>query len=170
MSDYFTTLTGLNGRMADGVGNQSVTILKKMDGYVSRGVQLSAVSIMGDAISAGRGVSPVGGGSNHQLVMNRTYCEDRMACAICVGSRSEYQSWLGEYCKLLAGIGDKETLRMVCNDITRGRDEGIGGECHFLGLARKDVMKNVVLKFMADNRNLQTLSSEYVGVLEVMEE
>jgi len=52
--------------------------------------------------------------------VTRSHCEDRMACAVCLQSKSEFKHWLTLYCRILA-MGGQETQIRIVADMLLGR-------------------------------------------------
>jgi hypothetical protein len=54
-------------------------------------------------------------------VASRSHCEDRMSCAVALGSASEFEYWFSKYIKILSLTGNESVLRLVI-DMLLGKD------------------------------------------------
>jgi len=116
-------------------------------------------------------------------VASRSHCEDRMACAIALGSASEFEFWFSMYIKILSLTGNEALLRLVI-DMLLGKS-GTGKEgnvptangsssdltstttCWWLsespkvlGLNRVNLVRTNVIPEMSKNRALQRITNE----------
>ena len=116
--------------------------------------------------------------------VSRSHCEDRMACALALASKTEFEHWLGLYVHRLAQDGNDGHLRLLVDmllgksaDANTSFDVGLddaatdGAEdasfCWWLssaesilGLDRKTALRKIVLPEMSKNRALQRLTNE----------
>mmetsp|Transcript_15709 Transcript_15709/g.36320 ORF Transcript_15709/g.36320 Transcript_15709/m.36320 type:complete len:1325 (-) Transcript_15709:213-4187(-) len=112
-------------------------------------------------------------------VASRSHCEDRMACALALGSSSEFESWFSRYIKILSLTGNESLLRLVI-DMLLGKYGKKGGDqssasvaaantarCWWLtesprvlGLDRVNLVRTVVVPEMSKNRALQRMTNE----------
>ena len=56
--------------------------------------------------------------------LSRSHCEDRMACALALASKTEFEQWLGLYVHRLAQDGNDGHLRLLV-DMLLGKNTGI---------------------------------------------
>jgi len=109
----------------------------------------------------------------------RSHCEDRMACALAVGSSSEFKLWLSRYVQTLSLAGHADHLRVLVdmllgktqqklNETREPSPSGSAMEAHWwlsstpsvLHLDRRSLIKTVVIPEMSKNRSLQRLTNE----------
>jgi len=57
--------------------------------------------------------------------VSRSHCEDRMACALALASKTEFEHWLGLYVHRLAQDGNDGHLRLLV-DMLLGKNAGVG--------------------------------------------
>jgi protein HIRA/HIR1 len=109
-------------------------------------------------------------------VATRSHCEDRMACALALGSLSEFEYWLSMYIRTLAMCGNESLLRLVVDmllgsdkkeDKMETEDVGSNGLCWWLSEApriltfdRTKLIKSIVIPEMSKNRALQRITNE----------
>jgi hypothetical protein len=167
-SDFYSDST-LRARMGG-----TPSSLSKIDSFVGKGVTLSAAAILASSSDT----SPEGRSKHHAL--NRSHCEDKLACAVALKCSDDYQYWLGEYCKFLAAAGDEQNFRTVIAELLHGvlndeSEEGGGqalwwlSDCALLGLDRMKILKEVVLTALTTNRALQPLVGELQAKIELIE-
>ena len=99
-----------------------------------------------------------------------------MACALALGSATEFEFWFSMYTKILSLTGNDSLLRLVI-DMLLGKHGTIDGEeeepaatttaCWWLsessdvlGLNRVKLVRTVVIPEMSKNRALQRITSE----------
>ena len=116
-------------------------------------------------------------------VVTRSHCEDRMACALALGSAEEFRYWIQCYVRCLSIRGDAALLRFVV-DILLGKNSTAidndsvsneGGDSedsdflpcwwissmkNILDLDRKGIVLKIVIPEMSKNRVLQRLTNE----------
>lgn len=172
----------------EGQDHYGVGILATMDRLVKSGASTMA--------SARQMYQKVAGNSHHNDTTNstsekvfiRSYCEDRLACAIALQSTSELQTWLKYYVRCLSsGSGDEDALRFLVDILIGGRQFSSGnhdpgsdrkgaippilsmvGDIQCLGLVGKDVISKAILPEMSKNRLLQRLTNEISMELECL--
>ena len=112
--------------------------------------------------------------SFHQnFIPTRSHCEDRIACALQLGSAREVRQWLLKYIKVLILGGHEATLRVVIDMILHGRggesahSSGTGNVKSFissaidlLGVDPAVFIRDQILREMGMNRSLQRLATE----------
>lgn len=102
-------------------------------------------------------------------VATRSHCEDRMACALALGSAIEFKYWLSMYVRTLAMCGYDSMLRVLV-DMLLGKIsiEGatddlcwwLSGASKILNFDRKKLVTSVVIPEMSKNRALQRITNE----------
>ena len=126
--------------------------------------------------------------------ITRSHCEDRMACALGLGSSNEFELWLGCYIRRLAQDGAEAHLRLVVDlllgrggssvDMREGSDTEASHEMArknagaslwwlssseaVLDMDRKGAIRKIVLPEMSKNRALQRLTNEIATDFESM--
>jgi len=192
LSDFYSSLPGaLNESCAyeEGQGGDGVGILATMDLLVKSGASTMASArqmyqkiVESDTHNNGTATR------TSQKIVTRSHCEDRLACAIALGSMPEFLTWMKYYARCLAsGMGDADALRFLV-DILLGGDQStssngdpdmIGegeipsilsmvGNRQCFGLEGKDVIRKVILPEMSKNRSLQRLTNEISMELECL--
>ena len=166
VSDFYSSLIGLKPHKG-GEG-----ILAKVDKFVRSGASSmeSAKQMYNKLVETEKQTS--------KAIVTRSHCEDRLACAIALGSASEFRAWLSLYSRCLSISGDAGALRFLVdvllgnpNDIDdMGEAEStrptrscwwfhsVGSQC--LGLDNKEVIRKTILPEMSKNRQLQRLTNE----------
>ena len=140
LSSFYSTLA-LRERIGVAAltkGGEKVEILGKLESIVSRGVSSNSALIL-------RGNDDI-----DKTVVNRSHLEDRIACALSLESKEEVKQWLFEYVGLLSAENNAESLRALSLDLL---DTFVGDEGQML-------VKNIVIKELARNRQLQALAVE----------
>lgn len=106
-------------------------------------------------------------------VATRSHCEDRMACALALGSAAEFKHWLSMYSRTLVMCGYESMLRVLV-DMLLGKVTSAGGDsagtsslCWWLSSAskildfdRKTLVTSIVIPEMSKNRALQRITNE----------
>ena len=161
LSDLYSTLPSSKSKCRG--------VLSKMDDAVRSGAAACSVrpSRRGRATSDGHAASMYTEDSNS--TRTRSHCEDRMACALALGSSKEFQYWLSQYVKNLASSGNESHLRLLVELLLSSR-EGVShssSSCWWLSSAptvlnlnRKELVQTVVIPEMSKNRALQRLTNE----------
>ena len=187
-SDFYSSLSpcGIDGVFSNSSNNNTSSrdvnmgILERMDRLVR-----SNVSTMASAKQIYHQVSENHNNNGNTTTNNlrgglvtRSFCEDRLACAIALRSAGEFQTWLRYYAQCLSSVGDGDALRFLV-DVLLGSNSD-GGEPPLipsillmavvrgneqsstlcLGLEGKDVIRQIVLPEMSKNRLLQRLTNE----------
>jgi len=104
------------------------------------------------------------------LLASRSHCEDRMACAVALGSSHEFESWLVNYVRALSIGGFEDQLRLLV-DLIVGDDSRealsktpscwwLSSATQLLGFNRKTLVRKAVIPEMSKNRSLQRLTNE----------
>ena len=116
--------------------------------------------------------------SSLQSYSTRSHCEDRLACALVLQSKSDFEHWLRLYVRALSREADSTGLRLVVDmlldKIVRNNtyDEGtksnslsacwwLSSAQGVLGLDRKKTVENIIIPEMTKNRSLQRLTNEF---------
>ena len=102
----------------------------------------------------------------------RAHCEDRMACAMVLNSKADFQYWLRLYIRGLAMENDGTHLRFVVDMLLHNTDSDqeaespltsfwwISSSRQILGLDRIKAVQNIVIPEMSKNRAMQRLTNE----------
>jgi protein HIRA/HIR1 len=173
LSDFYSTLP-TKSKSKKGASGE----LSKLDDTVRMGATSSTLkaSRRGRAYLGGHADASYGQtrDDGHNDVATRSHCEDRMACALALGSAGEFEFWLSMYVRTIAMSGIESLLRLVV-DMLLGRDkEGAmeveGGDCGLswwlsqaplvLGLNRVKLVQSIVIPEMSKNRALQRITNE----------
>lgn len=173
LSHFYSTLPTLSKSKKAAKGE-----LGKLDDSVRMGAISSSLK------TSRRGRAYIGGNADAAYnqtrddasndVATRSHCEDRMACAVALGSPSEFEYWLSMYVRTLAMSGDESLLRVVVDMLSgsNGKDgmEVQGVEktlCWWLSeapcvltLDRTKLIKSIVIPEMSKNRALQRITNE----------
>ncbi len=112
----------------------------------------------------------------YQYIITRSHCEDRLACAIALDSKSEFETWLAMYARCLSSSGEAEALRFLVDALLDAGesdtlmdtgDDSCQNVSSFLllgikrlGLDSKRVIRQLVLPEMSKNRHMQRLTNE----------
>lgn len=99
-----------------------------------------------------------------QQHLARGVAETNLAAAQALGSATEYKAWLGTYARSLSDAGDESRLRELADSLL-GPPPGSNANSDIadgpgswvptvLGLAKRDLLREVVLREMARNRGL----------------
>lgn len=163
-SDFYSDST-LRARMG---GTPSA--LSKMDAFAGKGSAMAAASIFAGAADGSAAAKA------RRHVMNRGHVEDKLACAVALGSAGDYQYWLGEMCKFLAAAGDEQAFRQIIDELLAGDFGGAGdreeafwfvSDAASLGLDKMELLREVVLVSLVTNRALQPLVGELQARMEL---
>jgi len=104
-----------------------------------------------------------------EYIISRSHCEDRMACAVALQSKVDFEFWLKMYARRLGKEGEEYRLRFLI-DLLLQKETGEGStddiDCWWLnsagtilGLEKKKLIK-IVIEEMGKNRALQRLTNE----------
>lgn len=112
----------------------------------------------------------------YQYIITRSHCEDRLACAIALDSKSEFETWVALYARCLSSSGEAEALRFLVDTLLDAgesdtlmdtSDDSCQNVSSFLllgikrlGLESKRVIRQLVLPEMSKNRHMQRLTNE----------
>jgi protein HIRA/HIR1 len=169
LSDFYSSLPSSR--------SQAQGVLSKMDDAVRLGSLESTIkaSHRGRLSGLDRHADGIYGQAEENsgnFISSRSHCEDRMACAVALGSAPEFQHWLSLYARILS-IGGREALLRMLVDMLSGDKEDVSGEpggtsaCWWLssapavlGLDRKTLIKSIVVPEMSKNRALQRITNE----------
>ena len=109
---------------------------------------------------------------SYQYIITRSHCEDRLACAIALDSKSEFESWLAQYARCLSSSGEAKALRFLVDTLLSGGEDDhafvetdnvtsfllVG--IQRLGLDSTRIIRKSILPEMSKNRHLQRLTNE----------
>lgn len=152
-----------------GLPSKSKGPLARLDDSVRLGSMHSATKaghrLGGDAILR------QGDSETLKFLTTRSHCEDRMACALFLQSKSDFQQWLASYIRTLAQAGDAESIRVLTDAVLHiDRTQGDGTRVdshwwltrafHLLGLERQALVKSMILPELRKNLALQRLTNE----------
>jgi protein HIRA/HIR1 len=160
LSDFYSTLPSSKSK--------SRGVLSKIDDAVRSGASASSIrpSRRGRTTSEGHASSMYNDQDSSSSV-SRSHCEDRMACAVALGSAKEFQLWLSQYVKVLAGGGDEAHLRLLVEMLLSKETSSTSPSAWWLSsaptvldLSRKALVKTAIIPEMSKNRGLQRLTNE----------
>jgi protein HIRA/HIR1 len=173
LSDFYSSLPSARSK--------SKGVLSRMDDAVRLGALESSIksSHRGRLSGSDRhadGIYNQAEEESGNYVATRSHCEDRMACALALGSASEFQYWLSLYARTLSVGGRGPLLRMLVDMLFGKKDSestdsdspgGASACCWWLssapqvlGLDRKTLVKSIVVPEMSKNRALQRITNE----------
>ena len=173
LSDFYSTLPSAKISSRGGV-------LSQLDDAVRLGGLDSSVT-PAHRRSAGRDMANEIYQNSEQDKANyyatRSHCEDRMACALAVGSSSEFKHWLLLYVRTLSLGRHADVLRVLVDmlfgttrdsqdDATSSSASGnsmlwwLSSSPQILNLDRKSLVRTIVIPEMSKNRSLQRLTNE----------
>lgn len=115
-------------------------------------------------------------------IPTRAHCEDRMACAIILNSKADFQHWLRLYIRGMSMENDKLQIRFVVDMLLHTMDGEsqnariqdlssfwwLSSASHILGLDRTKVVNEVVIPEMSKNRAMQRLTNEIVTEMKAL--
>jgi hypothetical protein len=145
LSDFYSTLpSSISSPSKKTKSNKKsiVTLPGELAGYDDTVRMGAAASNLKPSRRPGGGSSRANGGhadaAYHQAVeetgddiATRSHCEDRMACAIALGSASEFEHWLSLYVQTLSTSGHEALLRLLVDMLLSRRhkngDDGTVG-------------------------------------------
>ena len=195
LSDFYNTLPSFSSSLSQtALSTSSRGELSKLDDSVRMGATASTLQrsrksrsvLMGKhhrsstyQITTNTTTSRQNDDGSSNDVASRSHCEDRMACALALGSSSEFELWFSRYIKILSLTGNELLLRLVI-DMLLGKYEKNGGDessdsvvaanattCWWLsesprvlGLDRVKLVRTVVISEMSKNRALQRMTNE----------
>ncbi|VEU33805.1 unnamed protein product [Pseudo-nitzschia multistriata] len=190
LSDFYNSLPSFSS-----LKKQSTTDgpLSKLDDYVRMGAGSSSLqrsrrarSILGNSVSFQTSTVTTTSRQNDDEANNdvdsRSHCEDRMACALALGSVSEFEFWFSMYVKILALTGNEVLLRLVI-DMLMGKypsgasngEAACNSTCWWLSESpmvltfdRVKLVSTVVIPEMSKNRALQRLTNEIAVEVELL--
>lgn len=183
LSDFYTVLP---------TSTASLGVLSQLEHAVRAGSSSSSASSSQTPFRNNRPMDGAAGGMYHSSsndsifhhVVTRSHCEDRMACALAVGSAPEFQHWLTLYARTLAKGGCDVHLRLLVDmlllaavmpssgsnnhdDNTATSETESSGTGWWLSTAprilqldRKSLIQSIIIPEMSKNRALQRLTNE----------
>ncbi|KAG7673463.1 hypothetical protein Ndes2526B_g03087 [Nannochloris sp. 'desiccata'] len=142
--------------------------------------------VQADALSGmGRPAARLVGGSGAaatlaQQRLARGVAECNLMAAEMLGSVNEYKAWLGTYARSLAETGDEERLRELADSLlgpppgSNDLEDGAQGHSgawvpRVLGMAKRELLRDVVLRETASNRSLGGLLQRCSQALDEIE-
>ena len=174
LSDFYSTLP-TTSKAKKAAGGE----LSKLDDSVRMGAISSTLktsrrgrAYIGGQANAAYGQTRDGAGND---VATRAHCEDRIACALALGSAAEFEYWLSLYVKTLVMSGNESLLRMLVDLLSGSSNRGGGMDedgserslCWWLSeapkvliLDRTKLIKSIVIPEMSKNRALQRITNE----------
>lgn len=171
LSDFYSSLPSARSK--------SQGVLARMDDAVRLGSLESSIKASHRGRSLGSdhadGIYNQAEDDSGNYLATRSHCEDRMACAMALGSASEFSYWLSMYARTLSVGGRGPLLRMLVDMLfgtkyTVSTDSGMPGGAsvcwwlssapQVLGLDRKKLVKTIVVPEMSKNRALQRITNE----------
>jgi protein HIRA/HIR1 len=186
-SDYY--LLGGGGARNTTIGTatpNTKTTLAELDRIVSRGVHSATKSLYDNTSSTSHHTT--GGKSSTDAtsaILTRSHCEDRMACAVAINSKTDFLHWFQFYCRKLSDGGDASGCRFLVERITVTDDEDkcntdsaandnstrttswwIMPLIETMGVRKEELIK-VLIREMGKNRNLQRVTGEVVTEVEM---
>jgi protein HIRA/HIR1 len=111
------------------------------------------------------------------FIASRSHCEDRMACAVALGSASDFKQWLLFYVRALALRGHTSLIRSLvdlllgakiesslASEVEAGRERigcwWLSAAPSVLNLERVALVRAIVIPEVSKNRSLQRLTNE----------
>jgi protein HIRA/HIR1 len=170
LSDFYSTLPLLS-KLKKGRGE-----LSKLDDAVRMGSTSGTLK----AVRRGRSYGHADAAYNQARdessndIATRSHCEDRMACALALGSASEFEYWLSMYVRSLTMCGYESLLRILVDmllgkisngDMTDGQAPEtlcwwLSDATHILTCGRIKLITTIVIPEMSKNRALQRITNE----------
>lgn len=160
LSDFYSILPSMKATDRE---------LGKLDDAVRSGVVASSIQ------PSRRGRDDHAPGMYHHLKeagagtcsMTRSHCEDRLACAVALGSAGEFSFWLARYVRTLVQGGFEENIRLVVDLLIGSASSENGSACWWLSSAptilsldRHMLVQMFVIPEMSKNRAFQRLTNE----------
>jgi len=113
--------------------------------------------------------------SSLQNFATKSHCEDRLACALTLQSKADFEHWLRLYVRALALEGDTAHLRLLVDMLLHKRVSNDGNDdiisettCWWmssaervLDLDRLGAVEKIIIPEMTKNRSLQRLTNEF---------
>ena len=116
--------------------------------------------------------------SSLQSFSTKAHCEDRLACALALQSKPDFEHWLRLYVRALSVEADMVNLRLVVGMLLdkiqstgmeeAGSNSNTSSACWWLssaqsvlGLDRKETVAKIIIPEMTKNRALQRLTNEF---------
>lgn len=110
-----------------------------------------------------------------QNFATKSHCEDRLACALTLQSKADFEHWLRLYVRALALDGDTAHLRLLVDLLLHKRVSNDGNDninsettCWWmssaervLDLDRLGAVEKIIIPEMTKNRSLQRLTNEF---------
>ena len=172
LSDFYSSIPCGTKKEEDG----KFGILAKMDSLVRSSASMASAKQMYQKVASAESNNAT---TTHQIIVTRSHCEDRLACAIALDSVVEFQTWLKHYARCLSSAGDAGGLRFLVDiflgdNSSSANDNPTDGDNELetnspsflsvgkqsLGLEGKDVVRKSILPEMSKNRTLQRLTNE----------
>jgi protein HIRA/HIR1 len=113
----------------------------------------------------------------------RSHCEDRMACALALGSASEFEYWLSMYARALSMCGYESLLRTLVDMLLGSANKDkmddvqasenlcwwLSDATRILSFDRKKLITSIVIPEMSKNRALQRITNEIAVEIESLQ-
>mmetsp|Transcript_12645 Transcript_12645/g.23702 ORF Transcript_12645/g.23702 Transcript_12645/m.23702 type:complete len:1159 (+) Transcript_12645:87-3563(+) len=115
--------------------------------------------------------------SNFQSFATKSHCEDRLACALMLRSKDDFEHWLRLYIRALTTDADIDHLRLIVDMLlhkTFAPDDGLHHETSLWWISAaksmvefdvRETMEKIVIPEMTKNRSLQRLTNEFATEL-----
>ena len=184
LSDFYNTLPSLSSSSSSSSKSSSSSAQKGELTKLDDSVRMGATSSTLQRSRKSRSALLMGGSSTTLMssddgtindVASRSHCEDRMACALALGSASEFEHWFSMYIKILSVTGNESLLRLVMDMLLGKYKEDTSGAATLsvsttcwwlsespkvLGINRSKLVRTVVIPEMSKNRALQRITNE----------
>lgn len=117
--------------------------------------------------------------SNLQSYTTKSHCEDRLACALVLESKEDFEHWVQLYARVLSLENDSSNLRLLIDMLLHEKLSGSattkGGNCWWiaaansvLGIDKVEIIKKIIIPEMTKNRSLQRLTNEITTELNLL--
>jgi protein HIRA/HIR1 len=118
--------------------------------------------------------------SSLQSFATKSHCEDRLACALMLQSKDDFEHWLRLYIRALTIDADNDHLRLIVDMLlhkTFAPDDSLHEESSpsslwWISAAKsmiqfdaREAMEKIVIPEMTKNRSLQRLTNEFATEL-----
>lgn len=118
--------------------------------------------------------------SSLQSFATKSHCEDRLACALMLRSKDDFEHWLRLYIRTLTSDADNDHLRLIVDMLLHStfgtedglRDESPSSRLWWISTAKsvmefdvREAMEKIVIPEMTKNRSLQRLTNEFATEL-----